>query len=258
MNYRKKWSWRKVKQNIYDDPVFYESYINLREEGKGLNDVLEIPAFRSLLPNVHDKVVLDLGCGFGESCKWYVNNGARRVIGLDISDKMIVRAKQEFSDKRIEYMNMPIEDLEFGPDHFDLVLSSLAFHYVANFKNLVERIYTCVRPGGFLIFSQEHPVATAKKVSDGWVKDHNGIKIHWRLDNYGEEGIREQKWFIDGVIKYHRTLSTIINTLIETGFHIDKVLEPTATAEAEEKNESLKEERRSPPFLMVKVQKPKR
>jgi SAM-dependent methyltransferase len=245
-----------VKQNIYDNPIFHQSYINLREKGKGLNDVLEIPAFRSLLPNLHNKKVLDLGCGFGESCKWYVANGAECVVGVDISDKMITKAKQEFSDNRIEYVNQSIEDIELKPNNFDLVLSSLAFHYVANFAKLVKRIYACVKPGGTLIFSQEHPVATAKKVSDGWVKDQNGKKVHWILDDYADEGIREQRWFIDGVIKYHRTLSTIINTLIQTGFQIESVLEPTATVESEEKNESLKEERRRPPFLIVKAQKP--
>ncbi|SFG79083.1 Ubiquinone/menaquinone biosynthesis C-methylase UbiE [Desulfotomaculum arcticum] len=242
-----------MKQNIYDDPAFYKSYINLREKGNGLNDVLEIPAFRSLLPDLNNKDVLDLGCGFGESCKWYVSQGARRVVGLDISGKMINRAKQAFNDKRIEYVNMPIENLDFGPDNFDLVLSSLAFHYIADFKTVVDRICTCLRPGGFLIFSQEHPVTTAKKLSGGWVKDQNGQKLHWMLDDYGEEGIRKQKWFVEGVIKYHRTLSTIINTLTETGFQICKVIEPTATAEAEKQNKTLKEERRRPPFLIVKA-----
>ncbi len=208
------------------------------------------------MPNLSGKDVLDLGCGFGESCKWYVSHGARKVIGVDISDKMIARAKRKFADERIEYVNKPIEDLDLGLHRFDLVLSSLAFHYIANFKELVERIYACIRPGGFLIFSQEHPVATAKKVSDGWVKDEHGMKIHWRLDNYGEEGVREQTWFIDGVLKYHRTLATIINTLIDTGFHIEKLLEPSATAEAEEKNNLLREERRRPPFLIVRAQKP--
>jgi len=209
-----------MKQNIYDNPIFYQSYINLREEGKGLNDVLEIPAFRSLLPDLHNKKVLDLGCGFGESCKWYVANGAECVVGVDISDNMITRARHEFKDNRIGYVNQSIEDIELKPNHFDLVLSSLAFHYVANFTELVKRIYSFIRPGGTLIFSQEHPVATAKRVSDGWVKDQNGKKVHWILDDYADEGIREQCWFIDGVIKYHRTLSTIINTLIQTGFQI--------------------------------------
>ena len=130
-----------MKQNIYDNDIFYQLYINLREEGKGLNDVLEIPAFRSLLPDLHDKKVLDLGCGFGESCKLYVANGAECVVGVDISDKMITKAKQEFSDNRIEYVNQSIEDIELKPNYFDLVLSSLAFHYVANFTELVKRIY---------------------------------------------------------------------------------------------------------------------
>ena len=80
-------------------------------------------------------------------------------------------------------------------------------------------------------------------------------KMHWILDDYNDEGIRKQNWFIDDVIKYHRTMSSIINTLIETGFKIIRVLEPTAIKEAEMINEDLKNERRRPPFLLIKVQK---
>lgn len=53
-------------------------------------------------------------------------------------------------------------------------------------------------------------------------------------------------------------MSTIINTIIETGFSIVKVIEPTATQDAEENDESLKEERRRPPFLIIKAKKPEK
>lgn len=79
-----------MKQNIYDDEIFYKSYIELRMNSTGLNDVLEIPAFRSLLPDrLKDMDILELGCGFGESCYWYVSQGAAKVVGIDISEKMI-------------------------------------------------------------------------------------------------------------------------------------------------------------------------
>lgn len=245
-----------LKQNIYDNEVFYKSYIELRINSTGLNDVLEIPAFRTLLPDeLSHMQILDLGCGFGQSCSWYVSQGAAKVIGIDLSEKMIARAKQLYQHDNIEYIRLPIEEICFHKEEFDLVLSSLAFHYVADLKNILERIYYCLKNNGFLIFSQEHPIATAKKVPNGWVKEQNGKKMHWILDNYNDEGIRKQNWFIDDVIKYHRTTSTIINTLIDTGFKIVKVLEPIAIKEAEMINGDLKNERRRPPFLIIKAQK---
>lgn len=91
--------------------------------------------------------------------------------------------------------------------------------------------------------------------ADGWAKDENGEKLHWILDDYNYEGIRKQHWFIDGVVKYHRTLSTIVNTLIENNFSIIKILEPIATEKAEKFNPKLMEERRRPPFVIIKAQK---
>ncbi|SDF20279.1 class I SAM-dependent methyltransferase [Sporomusa acidovorans] len=245
-----------MKQNIYDNDIFYQAYLDLRLNSTGLNDVLEIPAFRSLLPeNLTGMRILDLGCGFGQACSRYASQGAAKVIGVDISKKMISRAKQIYRHENIEYVCLPIEDIGFPREEFDLVLSSLAFHYIADLKNVLERILYCLKNNGFLIFSQEHPVATAKQIPDGWCKNENGEKMHWILDDYNDEGIRKQNWLIKDVIKYHRTMSTIMNTLIGCGFKIVKVLEPTPIKEAEIINKDLKNERRRPPFLMIKAQK---
>ncbi|NMM63288.1 class I SAM-dependent methyltransferase [Clostridium sp. P21] len=244
-----------MKQNIYDNSTFYNSYINLRINSNGLNDVLEIPAFRSLLPDLNNKEILDLGCGYGENCKWYVSQGAKKVVGIDISEKMIERALKLYSDEKIEYKNTCMEEIKFRRESFDMVLSSLAFHYVYDFTDIVKRISNVLKPGGILIFSQEHPIATAKKIPNGWFQDENGKRLHWILDNYNEEGIRKQQWFVDGVIKYHRTTSTIVNTLVENGFNLVKMLEPTATKKAENLNTKLKQERKRPPFLIIKAQK---
>ena len=244
-----------MKQNIYDDKFFYDSYIDLRTNSKGLNDVLEIPAFRSLSPRLDGKEILDLGCGYGESCKWYISKGAKKVVGIDISEKMIKRALELYNDNKIEYKNECIEEINFKSGSFDMVLSSLAFHYISDFEGIVKKINNVLKPGGILIFSQEHPIATAKKIADGWAKDENGEKLHWILDDYNDEGIRKQHWFIDGVVKYHRTLSTIVNTLIENNFSIIKILEPIATEKAEKFNPKLMEERRRPPFVIIKAQK---
>jgi hypothetical protein len=62
----------------------------------------------------------------------------------------------------------------------------------------------------------EHPICTA--LLRGWVTDDRGRRLHWPVDRYREEGIRKSRWFVDGVIKYHRMLETYVNTLIDSGF----------------------------------------
>ncbi len=54
-----------MPQNIYDDPVFFAGYSELRRTERGRNAALEQPALERLLPRVLDGLrVLDLGCGF--------------------------------------------------------------------------------------------------------------------------------------------------------------------------------------------------
>lgn len=51
-----------MPQNIYDNPDFFAVYDSLRETGSGLNEALEQPAFRRLLPpEITGLRVLDLG-----------------------------------------------------------------------------------------------------------------------------------------------------------------------------------------------------
>lgn len=60
-----------MKQNVYDNEIFYKSYVELRINSTGLNDVLEIPAFRVLLPeDLTHMEILELGCGL-ESVQSY-------------------------------------------------------------------------------------------------------------------------------------------------------------------------------------------
>lgn len=53
-----------MKQNIYDNPKFFESYHKLRSSKITYNDFVEQPALKALLPDLTGKRVLDLGCGY--------------------------------------------------------------------------------------------------------------------------------------------------------------------------------------------------
>ncbi len=243
-----------MKQNIYDNPEFFDGYKALRERGAGLNSALEQPAMRSLLPDVRGMRVLDLGCGAGNLCRELRALGASSVTGLDISSRMLELA-QAAPCEGIRYVQSPMEDFTADRGSFDLVTSSLAFHYVQDFGGLVSSIAEWLVEGGYLVFSMEHPVATAAQgIHPGWVRDAEGRKLCWMLDCYRDEGRRESRWFVDGVIRYHRTTETVLNTLIDNGFRIRRILEPHALEQAEAEHPNLLEERRRPPFLLVKAQ----
>lgn len=242
-----------MKQNIYDHPDFFAGYTSLRERKAGLNDVLEQPAMKSLLPAVAGKRVLDLGCGAGGLCQALRAQGASEVVGVDLSARMLALAKA-VPHEGITYVNQAIEDFISPANSFDLVVSSLAMHYVRDWDQLMSRVAGWLCKGGYFIFSIEHPIATAAQgIHPGWIRDADGNKVYWALDCYHDEGLRESRWIVDGVMKYHRTMTTVLNTLIEHGFTICRVLEPYAEASAEAERPELLEERRRPPFLCVKA-----
>ena len=101
------------------------------------NNLFEIPTLFSMLPDLKNKRILDLGCGFGEYCKRFIECGAKRVVGIDISEKMLEVARNENSDPNIIYINMLMEKIVGLNERFDIVVSSLAFHYVEDFEGVV-------------------------------------------------------------------------------------------------------------------------
>ena len=145
-----------AQQNIYDNEIFFAGYKKIRENQVNANNLFEIPALFSMMPNLKDKTILDLGCGFGEHCKGFVESGAKKVIGIDISEKMLEIAKQENADSKITYINMPMENIFELTEKFDIVISSLAFHYVEDFAGVVKNVFNLLNENGTFIFSQEN------------------------------------------------------------------------------------------------------
>ena len=65
-------------------------------------------------------------------------------------------------------------------------------------------------------------------------------------------------WLAEGVIKQHRTFATYVNTLVDLGFAISRVIEWGPTDEQLAANPSLAEERDRPTFMLVRADLPRR
>ena len=243
-------------QNIYDNKKFFDEYISVRDKEINANNLIEKPIFRALLPSFKDKKVLDLGCGYGDLCKLAEDDGARKIVGVDISKKMLEMAKNINSSDKITYLNLPMEKLNEINEKFDFVISSLAFHYVENFEKLIFDIKNLLVENGYLIFSQEHPVATAfmppkNKNIDKKIDIEN--KRYYLLSDYNNNGKRFVHWNIDDVIKYHRNFGTIINTLADNNFIIEKLIDSYADDETIKLEPKYKYQNDRPYFLFIKA-----
>ena len=239
-----------MKQNKYDDPAFFANYSQMARSIGGLDAAGEWPAFRELLPKLRDKKVLDLGCGFGWHCRYAREQGARSVVGVDLSEKMIARARENTNDSAIEYRRLAIEDIDFSAEAFDVVLSSLALHYVERFDIVCRKVHHCLKPEGAFVLSVEHPIFTALAAQD-WHYGQHGERLHWPVDHYQDEGLRQARFLDHDVVKYHRILATYVNTLIDSAFTITKLSEPAPTRELLDRHPEWQDETRGPMFLLI-------
>ena len=242
-----------MKENKYDNDVFFKKYSEMNRSKQGLAGAGEWSELQKLLPDFKQKTVLDLGCGYGWHCIYAAQDGAQNVIGIDISEKMLNVAQTKNNDPVIEYRKAAMEDLVFPESHFDVIISSLAFHYIQDFKQLAVNISHWIKPGGTLVFSVEHPVFTAYGTQD-WYYNDSGEILHFPVDNYYYEGKREAVFLGEPVIKYHRTLTTYLNTLLNNGFVIEHIVEPQPPKDMLEEP-GMKDEMRRPMMLLVSARK---
>ena len=238
-----------MTQNIYDNAEFFEGYSRLSRSVDGLDGAPEWPALRALLPDLRGLEVLDLGCGFGWFCRWAREQGAAHVLGIDVSENMLARGRATTEDAAITYRQADMERLSLPAAAFDVVYSSLAFHYVEALNDLMSRVFQALVPGGHLVFSVEHPLYTAP-THPGWTVDAAGRKT-WPVDRYLHEGPRSTDWFTTGVIKQHRTLASYVNMLVRLGFVLSHIEEWGPTPQQIAARPSLAQELERPTFLLL-------
>ena len=86
--------------------------------------------FLQLVGNVTGRSVLDLACGEGFYTRLFKKNGASRVVGVDLSPKMIELARANESDSPLGIEYVVGDAREFRTDErFDIVSAAYLFNY---------------------------------------------------------------------------------------------------------------------------------
>ena len=134
--------------NVYDDPTCFDHYAQMGRSRGGLSAAGEWSQLRALFPPLAGKAVLDLGCGYGWHCAYAAQQGASRVLGLDLSEKMIAEARRRNAASNVEYRVCGLEEYDYPAETWDAAVCNLVLHYVADLDSVYRRVFETLRPGG--------------------------------------------------------------------------------------------------------------
>ena len=239
--------------SIYDNKEFFRAYAGMARSQGGLDAAGEWQQMKPMFPELTGLDVLDLGCGYGWHCRYAAECGAKGVLGLDASERMIKEANRRNSHPAVRYEVCGIEEYDYPEAAFDLVVSNLVLHYIEDLDEVYRSVYRTLRSGGVFLFNIEHPVFTAG-VKQEWICDETGEAVHWPVDNYYYPGERETVFLGHAVKKQHHTLTQILNGLLKCGFCMESV-EEAMPPEEMRGLPGMADEMRRPMMLLVKAVK---
>lgn len=235
-----------------EKPIAFEAYETLAEsyaaavETKPHNAYYDRPSTLSLLPEIEGKKILDAGCGPGIYSELLVKNGAS-ITAIDASPKMVELAKRRLgatADVRQADLSKPLEFLE--SESFDVVLSPLVLDYVENWRAAFGEFYRVLRTGGHFVFSVQHPFFEYIYFkAENYFKTER-VSCRWR----GFAGVEVE------MPSYRRPLGELLNPLLETGFRVERIVEPLPTDEFKAADPKHYEElSRFPAFICIRARK---
>lgn len=205
------------------------------------NAFYERPAMMSALPDVSGRFILDAGCGAG----WYAEQLLKRgaiVEAIDASAAMVEYARARIAKIEGARATFRVADLAeaqpYGDAAFDGIVSPLVLHYMKEWRPALREMKRMLKPRGWLLFSTHHPAADARLTATRNYFATEHVVDHW-------------EW-AGRVEFYRRPLSEIVNSLLESGFVIEKLIEPQPTEEfRREKPDATANLMNQPEFLIV-------
>ncbi len=203
-----------------------ESAKNYQQTGGKLH--LLIPAIKRAIPKATspESKLLDVACGNGDLFNLSSENGYE-YFGLDLSEEMITRAKQEYPNGN--YLQASATDFAGHYNHkFDIVLCIMLMNHFNtrdNIKKTLEQCKMVLKNEGVILVGVAHPCF------DGYMQ--YGVlsrkeDIETQFKGYFNSG---EKYLVHNVLDgkaltfedHHFTFEDFFNTISEVGLRLDKI-----------------------------------
>ena len=207
--------------------IHYKSYV------EGLMTMIADPAY-STLDAVEKEVfnriglagkdVVQLACNNGRELISLKRAGARRCLGIDISDQFLDQGRRlaEAAGEEVEFQQADLMKLGTAHDgQFDLVYITIgALGWLPDLEALLELITRLLRPGGCLFIYEMHPILNMFKSGDSLELAHSYFETQPYYEESGEDYMDPESVVRAGSYWFHHKLSDVIGGCLRHGLRI--------------------------------------
>jgi 2-polyprenyl-3-methyl-5-hydroxy-6-metoxy-1,4-benzoquinol methylase len=161
--------------------------IEFRSIEKYVLHLIHTTAYAQATRLVENKRVLDLGCNTGYGTDMLFRS-AKKVVGVDVSEKAIVAAKNQYGHLGIEFQKINGKTLPFNDEAFDVVVSFQVIEHIVDYKKFIDEIKRIITPGGVVIFTTPQSLLRLYPGMKPWnmfhVREFNHSDLKSLLDTF--------------------------------------------------------------------------
>lgn len=202
------------------------------------------PAVLALAGEVAGLRVLDAGCGPGLYAEELLARGAV-VTAVDASEPMLELARARLGE-RATVLRADLDDpLPFADASFDLVVSALVVHHVADRAAAFRELHRVLVPGGAAVVSTQHPTTDWLRKGGSYFDTRLEADI-WNRDDRDYE-----------VSFWREPLGAFCDAATVAGFLIERLVEPLPAESMRDRwPEHYEKLSREPGFLILRLLRP--
>ena len=241
---------------------WYDEYLETNPDS--LQAQVIAPNLLRMLALKKEEQVLDLACGQGYFSRLMAETGAV-VTGLDISDALIMRARERTEQKEITYITAPADATGLPAESMDRVVMVLALENIESIERLFAEIARVLKKDGKVMLVMLHPAFRIPQHSD-WGYDEKKEVQYRRVDKYLSEvavEIAQHPFKEEGkkeitTITFHRSLQWHMKIFKKQGFVIATIEEWISHKKSQlgsKKEIEDKARKEFPMFLAVELKK---
>lgn len=165
----------------------YNNWADQYDTNKNKTRDLDSKATRATLDKIVFSKVIELGCGTGKNTLYLIKK-AKKIIGIDFSQKMLNLAKEKVKEERVEFLKADLNKNWQVKDNFaDLVTCSLTLEHIENLDFIFNQVNRKLKSKGHFFISELHPF-----------KQYAGSKARYT----SEKGIEELETYTHHISEY--------------------------------------------------------
>ena len=136
-----------------------------------IQEKYEAKILRSMSDIKDIDLALEIGCGNGTGTKIIKKLfSPKRIIAIDLDERMIEIAKRRNRDNSITYLVMDASKLEFPDQHFDAIFDFGIIHHIPNWKNCLQELKRVLKPNGEAFIEELSTESFSKGIGKLWRK----------------------------------------------------------------------------------------